>query len=178
MFKRYLYELSWEDRRIVQSEKWKLKYICPLHYLNTQMNSAQEFIDTAYSMLMECDLSVECVDRDYKAKLTIPHGVDDEDEIYGCRTFGYIFKTDFLLDCTMIYERMSETINHHIPRKQEFFNRLFRAGILKHPYLCHPLQYKWFKQYGDGLLLQEDHKFYCVSNSVLDMEFHNFANIS
>lgn len=127
-------------------------------------------------MLEECDLLIEHRKGAYRAKLEIPYGVDDEDEAWGIRTFGYVFNTDFLLDCTMVYDRMYETGKKVGSCKQKFFNRLFRTGILRHP-CFHLLQYHWFKRYGDTLL-QQDHKFYCIPNSVLQMSFNDFANTS
>lgn len=180
MFEDYLFDfirLPLRDRKSIENAKWEKKYIYSLNYLNSQMKSAQEFVNTVCSMLRESYLITACADGTHRARLAIPYGVDDESEVLGSRTFGYIFKKDFFLDCTMIYDRMCETEQHVDRYKQVFFSRLIRAGVLK-PCL-HPLQYRWFKQHRDIHLVPEqlDHKFYCVPNNVLNMEIGDFAGI-
>lgn len=172
MFKRYFDDLRLEHRgrRCIEAKyaKWEVKYAYPLKYLNAQMDSAHEFINTVCSMLKECDLQMEYMDGIYIAKLEIPYHYGEENEAYDHQTFGYIFKTDVLLDCTMVYDRMRELGKKPDRYKQRFFNRLFRTGILRHPCL-HPLQYKWFRKNGDIIPEEDDHKFYCIPNSVLTM---------
>lgn len=173
MAKCYFGRLKLEKRSSVKDEMWELEYMNPLVYLNTKIyneQNMQEFVSTLRSMLAECSLVIERKDRTYRTSLTIPY-----DDVYGYRTFGYIFQKDFFLDCMMVCDRMYKSRKRKDLYKQEFFNRMVRARILKPPYL-HPLRYRWLEQHGN-VALQEDNKFYLISNSILQMKLTDFSDI-
>lgn len=175
----------WEFQKQKFEYGQKFKYASPMGYLYTRLKWSQQFVDVARSMILESMLCLQYKDGAYRATLSIQYGEDDDYEILGHRTFGCILGNDFLLDCSLVHERMSglnlKALEEHCkcdydlgPSEQVYFNSLLRVGILKP--CSHFSKYLWFKKH-EEFYEQEHHYFYCISNDILGINFKDFSDI-